>query len=392
MFLFFRDEKSENKMKKKRILLFVVNDASFFLSHRLPLARAAANVGYEVHVATPVEGRGEDLVAMEFNFHPLPLSRHKTQLFAELRSFLSLYWLFRTLAPSLVHLVTIKPVLYGGLAARLARVPGVVSAVPGLGYVFLRTGWTAALLRGLVKMVYRLALGHANLRVIFQNPDDQELFIRSRLVPEKKTVLIRGSGVDPEQFAPVPEPGGVPVVVLAGRLLWDKGVGEFVAAARILSQRGVHGRFVLVGATASGNPATVCQEQIEFWQNQGVIEWWGFQNDMVEVLRKAHIACLPSYREGLPKFLIEAAASGRPVVTSDVAGCREVVRQGVNGFLVPARDPEKLADSLHELIEGPELRHAMGARGRMLVVPEMTVETVVQQTLSLYTALAEPPA
>lgn len=369
-------------------ILYIVNDANFFLSHRLPLALAAQGDGFDIHVATPLSDDVEKIRAAGFRFHPIPLTRRGARLGEELASVIALYRLYRKVKPDLVHLVTIKPVLYGGIAARLAGVPAVVSAVTGLGYVFIARGFKASLLRTAVKGAYRFALGHANGRVIFQNPDDRSSFLKARLVDSRQTVLIKGSGVDMTQFSPSPEPPGVPLVVFAARMLWDKGVGEFVDAARWLCGMGIKSRFALVGDTDSGNPAAVPKSQLESWQQSGVVEWWGQYTNMPMVFAQSHIVALPSaYGEGVPKVLIEAAASGRPIVTTDTPGCREIVQHGENGLLVPVRDVAALTEALRRLLEDAELRRRMGAKGREIAVAEFSVERVVSETLDVYREL-----
>lgn len=371
-------------------ILYVVNDANFFLSHRLPLALAAQNEGFDIHVATPLSDDVEKIRRGGFIFHPIPLTRRGAHLGEEMESMMALYRLYRKIKPDLLHLVTIKPVLYGGIAARLAGVPAVVSAITGLGYVFIARGFKAFLLRTIVKRAYRFALGHSNGRVIFQNPDDRSSFSISKLVDTGQTVLIKGSGVDMTQFSPVPEPPSAPLVVFASRMLWDKGVGEFVDAARRLCNMGIKAHFVLVGDTDSGNPAAVPKSQLERWQQSGVLEWWGPQIEMSLVFAKAHIVCLPSYREGLPKVLIEAAASGLPIVTTDVPGCREIVRHGENGLLVPVRDVSALVEAIQSLVEDAELRRRLGAKGREIAVAEFSIERVVSETLNVYRQLLSP--
>jgi glycosyltransferase involved in cell wall biosynthesis len=237
-------------------------------------------------------------------------------------------------------------------------------------------------LRDFIKLFYRLVLN--NTWVIFQNPDDRAAFLESHLVDPKKVTLIRGSGVDIRRFSPRPEPPGIPLVVLPARLLWDKGVGEFVTAARMLQTEGLHVRFALVGDGDDENPASVSASQLRAWENGGVIEWWGWQENMQDVYAQAAIVCLPSYREGLPKTLIEAAACGRPIITSDVPGCREVVRQGENGLLVPARDASALAEALKDLLQNPKERLEMGKRGRIIAEKEFSMNLVISQTLAFY--------
>jgi len=370
-------------------LLIVVNDANFFISHRLPIALAARKAGYEVHVATAFGTGEEQIQAQGFSFHPLPLTRSGGRVWQELRAFMAIYKLYRQLAPDIVHHVTIKPVLYGGVAARLAGVPAVVSAISGLGYVFIATGLRAAILRFLIQEAYRLALGHPRSRVIFQNPDDMQEFLDRRLVDEKACVLIRGSGVNVDEFRPMPEPDGPMLVVLPARMLRDKGAGEFVEAARMLKAQGLDARFVLAGDCDEGNPAAIAKQQLEIWQSEGVVEWWGRCEDMPRVFAEAHVVCLPSYREGVPKALLEAAASGRPIVTTDVPGCREVVKNGENGLLVPARDSHALAVAIKSLLDDMELRRKMGRRSREIAEREFSIGLVVDRTLQVYEALGE---
>jgi glycosyltransferase involved in cell wall biosynthesis len=370
-------------------LLFVVNDPNFFLSHRLPLAAAARQAGFEVHVATmPGEG-AEQIRAAGFPHHVLPLSRSGKNPFVEFFSLLVLIRLFRQLKPGVVHLVTIKPVIYGGIAARIAGVSGVVAAISGLGFVFIQKGFKAKLMRWLVGRLYRIALGHANLRVVFQNPDDRQSVAWLAGLQEKQTVLIRGSGVDLDRYRPTSLPSGVPVVMLAARLLADKGVFEFVQAARLLKQRGCHARFALVGTVDPGNPASFTQAEVNTWLDEGVVECWGHRLDMPQVLAAAQVVVLPSYREGLPKVLLEAAACGRAVVTTDVPGCRDAIDPGVTGLLVPVRNAVALADALEGLINDPARCQTMGDAGRALAESAFDVRQVVAAHLRIYQELID---
>ncbi len=368
-------------------LLFTVNDAGFFLSHRLPVALAARDAGYEVHIATAPGAAVARIRDLGFTHHPVPLSRRGLNPVAEAGTLWSLYRLYRRLRPALIHHVTAKPVLYGGIAARLAGAPAVVSAVSGLGYVFIHRGWKAGLLRLAIKIGYRWALRRRGARVIFQNPDDRETFLTQAMAAAKDSVLIKGSGADVTRFIPSPEPEGLPVVVLPARMLWDKGVGEFVEAARHLNKDNPCARFVLAGDTDGGNPTAVPAADLRRWQNEGAVEWWGFRSDMAAVLQQAHIVCLPSYREGLPKSLIEAAACARPIVSCDVPGCREIARAGENALLVPPRDSTALAKALGRLIGDATLRQDFGARGREIVEAEFSLDRVIDETLDLYAAL-----
>ncbi len=291
--------------------------------------------------------------------------------------------LYRRLRPDLVHHVTAKPILYGTLAARIARVPAVVNAVTGLGEVFIQGTLKSRLISRILRSGYRIAAGHPNVRFIFQNEDDRRVFIDSAAMRPEQTVLIRGSGVDLDEFSPVTKrPNGRTVVILHSRMLWSKGVREFVDAARALRLTGA--RFLLVGDTDPDNPASIPLEQLSEWEKEGVVEHFGKGRDMRVLLGESHIACLPSYREGLPKSLIEAAAAGLPIVTTDVPGCRDVVEEGRNGFLVPERRVGPLARCLKTLIEDASLRERMGRESRKIAEKRFSIEGVVGATLNLY--------
>ncbi len=366
-------------------LLYLVNVPWFFVSHRLQLARAARLAGYDVHIATGRDTGAETLQAENFPLHFLPLSRSGKSMLGELVAIARLY---RRLRPNLVHHITIKPVLLGSVAARLCGVPSIVNALPGLGYVFVARDSMAAWRRRLILLAYRLALGHVNQRIIFQNEEDMRQFLGRRLVQPADCALIRGAGVDLAKFSPTPEPPGKPVVLLASRMLEQKGVGEFVAAADQLRSRGVHARFLLAGDPDPANPASIPAHKLQEWQQSGTVEWLGFQQDVADLMGRVHIVCLPSYGgEGVPKVLLEALASGRPLVTTDVPGCRELVTEGRCGLLVPVRDVGALAAALARLIDAPELRERMGRSGRALALAEYSVEHVVEATLAVYREL-----
>jgi len=365
-------------------LLFFITEDWYFWSHRLPLAQEAKRRGFEVLVMTRINQYGDKICEQGFRVISLNMQRRSTNLLRELYAIIKIAIIYHYENPDIVHQVGMKPVLYGSIAARIIGVRHVVNALAGLGYVFTSHHPKARLLRPIFKNCFRLLLNNHGSRLILQNKDDCELFIQNRLVSKSKIYLIRGSGVDTTVFHPIPENTGVPIVVFVSRMLKDKGVREFVEAARILKSRGVHSRFVLVGDTDLHNPASISVKQLTIWKKESYVELWGQRNDIPNVLAKSHIVCLPSYREGLPKSLLEAASSGRPIVASDTVGCREVVRHGENGFLVPVRSTVELADALQHLIENPELRRKMGLRGREIAVQEFAIEKVVAETMALY--------
>lgn len=369
-------------------LLIVVNEPSFFLSHRLPIAEGAKKMGYEVHIATR-DGESVSLIKeLGFFHHILPLSRSGRNPFIELWTLISIWWLFLRVRPTLVHLVTIKPLLYGGLAARLAGVPCMVAAVSGLGFVFSDPTRQRGVVGWAVSFLYRCALGKKNLKVIFQNRDDRDAVMSMSGIDVSSTALIRGSGVDLVEYDYHPEREGVPVVLFAARLLRDKGVTEFVKAAEILKKREVLAQFLVVGDPDFGNLTSVTQQELDRWAAEGYVTSLGFRRDINKLFMEAHVVVLPSYYgEGLPKVLVEAAACGRAVVTTDHPGCRDAIDPDITGLLVPIKDPIALADAIEKLIKDPELRKRMGRAGRELAEREFGIEKIVQQHLDIYREL-----
>jgi glycosyltransferase involved in cell wall biosynthesis len=365
-------------------LLYLVTEDWYFCSHRLPLARAAREAGFHVTVATRVQQHAEQIVSAGLDLAPISLSRRSTNPLRELASVREIANLYRRVRPDIAHHVAMKPVLYGSIAAWRARTPHVVNALAGLGYVFSSPDPKARLLRPLVERGYRLLLNRRNSCLIVQNPDDLMLLTQQHIVDAERMVLIRGSGVDLSRFQATPEPLTAPLVVLPARMLRDKGVEEFVDAARRLTQEGIDARFALVGDPDPHNPAAIPQRRLMAWADEGVVEYWGWRDDMAQVYAQSSVVCLPSYREGLPKALLEAAACGRPIVTTDVPGCREIVSDEDNGLLVPARDSWALADALRRLITDRSLRQRMGQRGRQRAIDEFSIERVIAETLALY--------
>jgi glycosyltransferase involved in cell wall biosynthesis len=375
-------------------LLFVLNDAAYFLSHRLPIAQAARAGGFKVHVAAPESEKTADVRAHGLVWHALPLTRSGTNPFTEMATLWALIRLFRRIRPDIVHLVTVKPVVYGGIAARIAKVPAVAAAVPGLGFVFSHQGFKADALRLLLSLLYRMALGHPRLRAIFQNPVDARRIARLASLPAERICLIRGAGVDLANYAftPLPKNDEIALVVLPARLLRSKGVLEFVEAARQLRADGVKARFALAGVPDAGNPDSVTHEAIEAWVKEGVIEYWGYRDDMPLVMARSSLVVLPSYAEGLPKALIEAQACGRAVVTSDAPGCRDAITPGVTGLLTPPRDAKALADAIKTLLSDRERLQAMGKAARALAEEAFDVRQVVAQHMKIYQSLASEEA
>jgi glycosyltransferase involved in cell wall biosynthesis len=369
-------------------ILFVVTEDWYFVSHRLALAQAAKAAGHEVVVATRAGIDSAKITSAGIRLVPLELTRRGGNPLAELAGLVRLY---RRERPDIIHHVALKPVVYGTLAARLAHRPRLVNAVAGLGWLFTSRSSKARLLQPIARRVLGMLLKSRRGLVIVQNPDDAAL-LRSAGVPGSRLRLILGAGVDTSTFSPSAEPGAPITVMLASRMLRDKGVVEFVEAARLLGktrgERFPPVRHVLVGPIDSGNPAAIPEAELRAWEREGVIEWWGGRKDMPDVLQAAHVVCLPSYREGLPKVLLEAGACGRPLVATDAPGCREAVKDGHNGFLVPVRDAKALAAAIARLVDDPGLRERMGGHARELVLAEFSNATIIEQTLAVYRELA----
>ncbi len=365
-------------------IVFLVAEDWYFWSHRLPLARACRKEGFEVVVAARVGEHAARIEKEGFKLLPLVLKRNGMGFVRDSAAIGQLIALYLAEKPDIVHHVALKPVLYGSIAARLTGVRAVVNALPGMGYFFISQKKHIAVLRPVVRRLLRLLLNAPRSMLLLQNEDDKKLVLRQGMAPEEKVAVIRGSGIDVDDFHPSPEPPGPPVVLLPSRMLWDKGVGEFVGAATLHRQSGGKATFVLVGDGDAGNPTSIPPRILNKWHNEGAIEWWGRREDMASVFSRSHIVALPSYREGLPRALLEAMACGRPIVTTDVPGCRDLVKGQANGLLVPVRDPKALAEALALLIMNPTLRKEMGSRAREIAVREFRVERVVSETMDLY--------
>jgi len=369
-------------------LLFIVNVDWFFLSHRLPIAVEAIRQGYEVHIATNITGGLDQLEKNGLIVHPLNIHRSHSGVNVIFFEFFEVLSVIRVVTPDVVHLVTIKPVLLGGIAARMVSVPAVVSAISGLGFVFVKRGVVARLRRKVIMFLYRLALGHRSQKVIFQNIDDQSQLYKFTALTADRSVLIHGSGVDLSLYSMEPLPDGIPTVLLAARLLGDKGVREFVHAAELVNRSVFRANFVLVGEIDPLNPASIQQRELDGWKEDGVVECWGYRDDMAQVISSATIFVLPSYYgEGLPKVLIEAAACGRAVITTDHPGCRDAIEDGVTGLLVPVRNADAIANTVLALLDDPQRCEGMGRAGRKRAEEMFDVKQVVAEHMAIYKEL-----
>jgi glycosyltransferase involved in cell wall biosynthesis len=371
-------------------ILYVVTEDWYFWSHRLALAHAARKEGYEVYVVTKSGEFAVAITAEGFRLYPLAINRSVGTLATEFLTLFRIFRAYREIKPDIVHHIALKPVVMGSVAAWFARVPVVVNSYTGLGFLFISESTFSRLFRRFLLPLLSCFLKGSSVNNIVQNTSDRDLLISLGLVLPDHTSLIRGSGVDMRIFNYTHEVvTDRPIVLFASRLLRDKGISEFIDAATILKTAGCSARFVIAGDTDPGNPTSTSHKLVEQWVADGLIEWWGHRLDMPSVFSQVNIVCLPSYREGLPKVLLEAAACGRAIVTTDVPGCSDVVVEGVNGLRVPVRNSVRLADAIRTLVDSAELRNKMGLAGRKYVEANFDVDAVNVETVSLYNKLCK---
>lgn len=381
------------QVRHRRRLLFLVSEDWYFVSHRLPLAIAARDAGYDVTVATQVRNAAQPIRDAGLALHPIRLDRSSLNPLAAVREYTALAAFYKRGRFDVVHHVALKPIVLGARAARAARVPAVVNAIAGLGVAFSGTGLKAQAVRLPIRAALRGALRAPNTRTIVQHGDDFNEVLRQGLAERSSLRVVAGSGVDVAQFSVAPPPGdGPPLVVLPARLLRHKGVLDFAQAARDLKARGISARFALVGTPDHTNPSAVTEDELAAIRQDGAVELWGWRSDMARVLAEASIVCLPSYyREGLPKSLLEAAVANRAIVTTDMPGCRDIVLGGEAGWCVPPRDPAALADALAEAIASPAERSRRTALASAHALAHYSLPAVTSATLAIYDELLAGP-
>lgn len=400
------ESKAGAKLASPVKLLYFIGVDWFFYSHFFDRAMAAKQSGFDVVVLTGITQKDDPLAAYGIRLIGIPFERGSLNPLSLFRSLIDVLRVLRHEKPDIVHLIALKPILIGSVACLMLGIKHVVSAVVGLGYAFSSEKVSARIIRRVLSVLFSVILDKRNAKTVFENADDRAYFLEQGWVREDGVVLIRGAGVDIERFTPklretfgdftTHEPQAdlstkilteeMPIVMLLSRMLWDKGIGEFVEAAKQLREKnGVnYARFVLVGDPDEDNRGAIGRDQLQAWQEEGCVEWWGFKSKVENILAQATISCLPSYREGLPKSLLESLSMGLPCIATDVPGCREAVIDGVNGILVPPRQSQPLAQAIDKLIQSPALREQYGKVSRQMAVDQFSREIVNEQTLALY--------
>ena len=384
-------------MKNELTILYVVNHVAFFVSHRLPIALAARDQGYSVDLITGQAGSLlMEIPAMEklkkagIPHQRVSFSSGGINLITEFVGFIGLIKKINKTQPTIIHCISPKGIIYGGLAARFTNSKNLVLAISGMGFAFTQ-GNSSNKLRSFLSKIYSLlfvfVLRHPNIRVIVQNEDDLRDVIKLSNLDPARIRLIPGSGVELEKFIDSEIESKAPIVLLPARMLWDKGVGEFIQAAEQLKRLMPEWRFILAGAADYQNPTCVPVELLEELNAKEVIEWVGHVDDMAPYFSEASIVCLPSYREGMPKCLLEGAAAGCAIVTTDAVGCREAILLGKSGLLVPVRDSEALKNTLYLLMSDRKLRESFARSGRELAINKFGLDAVIKSTLSIYSEL-----
>ncbi len=372
-------------MEIKKKLLYFVSEDWYFWSHRRHLALAAIAEGYDVYLLTNEGEYGDRIKNMNVTLISLGMDRHGKNILKEIKLLCRVIDCYKTVKPDITHRIALKPVLYGEIASILSGIRKSVNTFPGLGYVFQSSKFIDRAMAFSIMCCLRLLFKINTSSVIVQNTDDARFFKEKKLCQEKDIMLIKGSGIDLNTYTNDLVNSESSIVLFASRLLAQKGIIDFIKSAELTRKVLPHARFVIVGKPDKNNPNSIKVSELEGWQDNGIVEWWGYQDDMADILRQIKILVLPTYYgEGVPKILIEAAACGIPIVTTNVAGCREIVRQDLNGILVGVHSPEHISASIVKLLNDTELCKAMGQAGRKIVEEEFSMEKVNRETLHVY--------
>lgn len=364
-------------------LLMILNDIDWFWSHRLPLVKAILEKGWSLTLATAGASRDQGVKDLGIQTLDLPDHINAYNPFLHISIIGTIKKAIEQTQPDIVHAITIRHAFYAGLAARLIGYKPLVLTVAGLGSLFSRKSFKALCVRVIIKPLLRFSFNREGVFLIFQNPDDQKALTENNIVKASCTTVIKGSGVDIQEFQPAPIiQNNKPVVVFASRLLKEKGIEEFIAAARALKDRA---DFVVAGDVYEKNPHSLTRKDVQAWHDEGAIEWLGQHSDMASLFARSSLVVLPSYYgEGVPKVLLEAMACGRAIITTDLPGCRETVDHESNGLLIPGQDVDALVTAITKMLDNPDLLKIYGDAGRRKVEGEFTTQAVVEKTLSVY--------
>ncbi|HJM82068.1 MAG TPA: glycosyltransferase family 4 protein [Nitrospinota bacterium] len=367
-------------------ILYLISEDWYFWSHRLATARAAQRKGYQINIATVVNEHGEQIKREGFNLFPISMNRSGVNPFNDLLTIAELTKIYNKVKPDIVHHVALKPVIYGSIAAKISKVPAIVNTLTGLGHIFSANGPKVRTIRRIVEMGLYFALANNRSVTIFQNPDDMDLFVKKRLIKSSQAILIKGSGVDTSLFKSSDhEYRGKPLVLMLSRMLKTKGIDDFVKAADIIQSKGLSVRMVIAGKQDSKNPASLTDQELSQLKKSGVVEYLGYVEDIPSLLKQTTLVVLPSkYGEGIPKSLIEAASAAKAIISYDIPGCREIVRNSYNGILVKSGDINGLAEAVITLINDPVKIAKFGVNGRKLVEAEFSEKLILSKILDIY--------
>lgn len=372
-------------MKKKRVLVYFVNVDWFFVSHRLEIALESLNQGYEVHIIAGFTSHKELLENHGFIVHDIDLSRSSKSFFKETKVLLESYKILKKINIDVLHLISIKPIIYGGLISKIITTKKIVYSFPGFGHIFTSNSISNYILRKISLLIYRLILKNKKSYVILQNDHDKDYLLSKKILRKENIVMIYGSGVHLDKFSFSNEPEGIPVVMMISRLLREKGVIEYLKSIEQVKKSIPEVKFVLVGGF-DDNPGSLSIEDIKEYINSNKVEYWGKKDNIHEIIRLSSIVVLPSYREGLPKVLIEASASGRSIITSDVPGCKDAIIENSTGLLVPPKKINDLAEAMIFLLNNKDLRIQMGKNGRKLAEEKFNIQSVIEKHINIYNA------
>ncbi len=378
------------KTSKHKQYLLVIKNLAFLYSHFFPMATAVQGAGWEVSVAADCNADPQKLLDAGMKYMPLHTVGGLRHPFSEARSIFELNSALREVKPDIVHFIYLKNVLTGGILARINQVPAVLGAITGLGTLFTEDKLRYRSIRPTVILGLKYGFRNKNSVLTFENSDDQKYFVDAGAIVRERSIVIPGAGVRLDAFIPEPWRGKSPIILCTARMLRNKGIVELLEASRLLRQRGHCFELWLAGDVDKGNPTSLTEEDLRAMEREGVGQWLGHRTDIPLLLRKASIICLPTYREGLPKVLVEACAAGRPIVATDVPGCREVVRHGTNGLLVPPRDSSALADALEQLLLSRQVCEQMGLAARRIFEERFTLDAVLDALNQCYRHLGVP--